>query len=206
MILYLCIKSGQALKKLFTMPRMKELLFWIAGFFIMKEIWKDIEGYGGYYQVSNLGRVKSFYKSGKILKPGIAGVGRKSRYRSITLYKNKIPKTQSLHRVVAKAFIINPENKPHINHKDAIPSNNCVNNLEWCTPVENMKHADEMGLIPRVCGESHPNSKLSDNGVRHILKKLSDGFSTYQIAAEYNVTQSIISDINLGVAWKHIPR
>lgn len=205
MILYLCIKSGQALKKLFTMPRMKELLLWIAGFFIMKEIWKDIEGYEGRYQVSNYGRAKSLIGNEKILKPG-RGSGRNFKYRTIRLYKDTVGITKTLHRIVAKTFIPNPENKPQINHKDANPSNNCVTNLEWCTGFENMKHADEMGLIPRVCGESHPNSKLSDNGVSHILKKLSDGFSTYQIAAEYNVTQSIISDINLGVAWKHIPR
>ena len=93
------------------------------------EIWKDIEGYDGMYQVSNQGRVKSF-KNGKeiILSSGTT----KKNYKFVILSKNDIRKNFQVHRLVAIAFIPNPQNLPMINHKDENPSNNNVTNLEWC--------------------------------------------------------------------------
>ena len=106
----------------------------------MKEEWRDIIGYEGLYQVSNLGRVKSFlYYNGtneRIIKP----IQLKNGYYNISLSKNKINKKEYIHRLVAKAFIPNPNNYPIINHKDENPSNNCVNNLEWCTQKYNMNY------------------------------------------------------------------
>lgn len=94
-----------------------------------KEIWKDIEGYEGDYQVSNFGRVKSL-KFGKelILKPVITT----KKYLQVNLCKNKIRKVYHIHRLVAQAFISNPNSLPQVNHKDENPSNNSVENLEWC--------------------------------------------------------------------------
>lgn len=106
----------------------------------MNEIWKDIQGYEGLYQISNLGRVKSYRQWKRascpaeyILKNSIANNG----YCQITLYKDRKKKKFLVHRLVAEAFIPNPKNLPHINHKDENPSNNNVNNLEWCTPQYN---------------------------------------------------------------------
>ena len=94
-----------------------------------EEVWKDIAGYEGLYKVSNLGRVKSF-KQGKerIMKPVYDTCG----YLRVGLSKNGKQKFCSIHRLVAQAFIPNPDKLTQINHKDENPSNNNVTNLEWC--------------------------------------------------------------------------
>lgn len=106
----------------------------------MEEIWKDIEGYEGYYQVSNLGRIKSFQKWKQascpdeyILKPTFNNRG----YSQVMLYKNTKKKKFLVHRLVAQAFVSNPKNLPHINHIDENIQNNSADNLEWCTPQYN---------------------------------------------------------------------
>ena len=107
----------------------------------MKEIWKDIPQYEGLYQVSNLGRIKSFRQSTKfhkereyVLKTSLANNG----YCQVTLYKDPTHRRKFLvHRLVAEAFIPNPENLPQINHIDEDPANNRVDNLEWCTAEYN---------------------------------------------------------------------
>lgn len=106
----------------------------------MREIWKDISGYNGVYQISNLGRVRSCEgKSGdySIRAPRFCGKG----YRSITLHDSGKRRYFLIHRLVAEAFLENPHGFPQVNHKDGNKQNNCVNNLEWCTNSENMNHA-----------------------------------------------------------------
>ena len=106
---------------------------------MQKEIWKDIEGYEGEYQISNYGNVKSlnYLRTGKerILKPGKNRGG----YYYVQLYKNKA-KNHYIHRLVAQAFIKNPRNLPQVNHKDENKSNNRVDNLEWCMPIYNANY------------------------------------------------------------------
>ena len=100
------------------------------------EIWKDVVGYEGLYEVSNLGNIKN--AKGRILKPLV----RKHGYLGIQLRgkggNERGFKTFSIHRLVAKAFIPNPENKPEVNHIDENKTNNQANNLEWVTHKENM--------------------------------------------------------------------
>lgn len=113
-----------------------------------KEVWKDIKGYEGLYQVSNLGRVKSLdrfvdwkydkkqFIKGKVLK----NCSMSSGYLFVGLSKNGKVKNHSIHRLVAKAFIPNPESKPEVNHLDENISNNNVTNLQWVTPSENANY------------------------------------------------------------------
>lgn len=114
----------------------------------MQEVWKDIKGYEGLYQISNLGRVKSLqkivnqrrrscYTKEKILKPNVLW----TNYLYVNLYKNKKPKHCLIHKMIAIAFIPNPMNKPFVNHIDGNKQNNSIDNLEWVTSSENNLHA-----------------------------------------------------------------
>ncbi|MDR1339797.1 MAG: NUMOD4 motif-containing HNH endonuclease [Prevotellaceae bacterium] len=133
--------------------RLKELGFdW--GNFIEQEIWKDIADYEGLYQVSSLGGVKrlplsrinpltkTFNKNGKILSYSPNNKG----YVVVHLFKNGIGRSHKVHRLVAKTFISNDENKAEVNHINGIKSDNRVANLEWVTRSENQKHAFSTGL------------------------------------------------------------
>lgn len=103
-------------------------------------IWKDIKGYEGIYSVSNTGLIKSVSRKGNwtdvILKPCVYKKG----YLYVNLNKNSKGKKFKIHRLVAEAFIDNPENKPCINHKDGDKTNNNDWNLEWVTNSENTQH------------------------------------------------------------------
>lgn len=109
----------------------------------MIETWKDIKGFEGVYQISSLGNLKSFKedKNGRIL----SNKNSKGDYLSVVLEKRSEHKTHKryvrIHRLVAEAFMSNPENKTQINHIDGNKQNNNVKNLEWVTPSENIKHA-----------------------------------------------------------------
>lgn len=115
----------------------------------MEEIWKDIKGYEGLYQISNLGRVKSLDRisKGRKYKSKILSIQKnKNGYQTITLYDCSNYKGFTIHRLVALSFIPNPQNKKCVNHKDGNKENNKVTNLEWVTHSENMKHAFDKGL------------------------------------------------------------
>lgn len=106
------------------------------------EIWKDIKGYEGLYQISNLGRVKSLGNGNsnksklKIMKTTLNHKG----YPMISLCKDGVSKKFSVHRLVAEAFIPNPDNLPQVNHIDEVKTNNRIDNLEWCTAEYNVKY------------------------------------------------------------------
>lgn len=111
------------------------------------EIWKDIKNYEGLYQVSNLGRIKSLgnkinHKNSIYLKKRPNKYG----YEYVILQNNKKKKSKTVHRLVAEAFISNLENKKQVNHIDGNKLNNNVDNLEWSTPSENIKHSFRTGL------------------------------------------------------------
>lgn len=116
----------------------------------MCEIWRDIEGYEGCYQVSNFGRVKSLkFCKEKILKAQLVSGG----YLAVNLCKECKRKTHTIHRLVAFAFLPNPDNFPFVNHKDENPSNNIVSNIEWCSAEYNTNY----GTRNRRIAESNTN-------------------------------------------------
>ena len=113
----------------------------------MEEIWRDIKGFEGKYMVSNLGRVKSlnYNKTGKekIMKGVPDGYG----YFQLSLCKEGKVKNCRINRLVAQAFIPNPDNLPEVNHKDKIRTNNRVDNLEWCTTQYNVEYSRAKAVI-----------------------------------------------------------
>ena len=118
------------------------------------EIWKDIAGYEGWYQVSNMGRVRSvdrtvYFKDGRrsrFYKGKILKLKYHNGYQMVNLLKNKELFVACVHRLVLETFVPPVEGKTWCNHKNGIKSDNRAENLEWCTPSENNQHATEMGL------------------------------------------------------------
>lgn len=124
----------------------------------MKEIWKDIQGYEGLYQVSNFGNIKSLNyrrtKKEREMAKRINGEG----YEIVGLYNGNQQLQTGVHRLVAQAFIPNPEHKEQVNHIDGNKRNNRVDNLEWCTQTENIRHAMRTGLL-NITGASNGSSR-----------------------------------------------
>ena len=124
------------------------------------EEWRDVKGYEGKYQVSNKGNVRTFQRDRSMLMKLKDWFG----YKVVMLWNNKVRKDAKVHRLVAEAFIPNPDNLPIINHKDENPSNNCVENLEWCT----YKYNNNYGSAIQKRIKSNPRVKpvvmLNANG------------------------------------------
>ncbi len=173
------------------------------------EIWKDIKDFEGYYQISNLGNVKSLDRE-MIVNGGIRKYYSKSitqsiekdGYLTVTLWKNSKSKSFRVHRLVAEAFIENPNNYEIVNHLDGNKQNNTVGNLEWCTIKENTNHAFRTGL--RKSGEKHRWSKLTEFQVRQIPNLLNQGFSQKYISKLYGVSYSCIKNICQGRKWRFL--
>ena len=174
------------------------------------EIWRDIEGYEGLYRVSNMGSilclprwVSYVAKSGetrRYLRPGKIKTPWIEKYPRISLCKNGKEKNFWVHRLVARAFIANPEAKPEINHKDGDKLNNNAINLEWVTCKENSIHSWDSGLINNQ-GEGHGNSRLRGVDVMNIRRT---NASQREIAKAFGVCQQTISKIKRGESWKHL--
>lgn len=179
------------------------------------EIWKDIDGFEGTYQVSNYGRVKSLDRiveqpnpqgtgvsrrilKGQIIKPKLTQFG----YLEQRLFNRHTGQSKSIrvHQLVARAFISNPENKPQINHIDGEKANNRVENLEWCTAKENIVHANKNGLTTFHFGENHHNTKITADDVRYIRtnhKYRDKEFSADALGRKFKVcTQTILNIVN----------
>lgn len=159
------------------------------------EEWKPIPDYEDYH-VSNFGRVKSFkYKSPRIIKPAFD----KGGYLQVSLSKKDKPKVFRINRLVALAFIPNPEEKPEVNHIDGHPLNNHVSNLEWVTPSENQQHAVKLGLIKS--GENNYQAGLTNEQVLYVRTNPL-GLSGGQLATMFSVTPPVINGIQLGKTYK----
>lgn len=168
----------------------------------MEEIWKPVIGYEGNYEISNLGRLKNIYKCKKILK-----TYNSSGYKRVKLFKNKIGTHILVHRLVAQAFIPNPENKPQVNHIDSNRSNNNVINLEWCTQRENYVHCIKMGRQnhPKVWGEKHSQAKLSEKQVLEILNyKIVSTNDKLILMQKYSISKSHLNLLLRRGTWKKL--
>ena len=176
-----------------------------------EEIWKDVVGYEGLYQVSNKGNARSldrviFNKNGvpKITKGVNLKLKNRQGYLFIDTYINLKSKTSRIHRLIAKAFIPNPLNKEAVNHINGIKTDNRVENLEWCTAKENAIHSVRTGLTKTI-GEGAYSAKLKREDVLQIRKLSSDGMSAPKIAEKIGIIKPCqINSIIRGEAWKHI--
>ncbi|MDJ0690372.1 MAG: NUMOD4 domain-containing protein [Xenococcaceae cyanobacterium MO_188.B32] len=166
----------------------------------MLEDWSHIVNFPD-YQVSNHGRVKN-QKTGRILK-----THSNHGYLRVGLYEGKIRKYKLVHRLVAEAFIPNPENKPAVNHINGCKTDNNVSNLEWVSASENMSHAHRNGLRPKVNtkGENNGFAKLTRFTATEIkILALQGNLTQKEIATKFGVSKSTVQDIKLGRRWKHI--
>ena len=176
-----------------------------------KEVWKDIEGYEGKYQVSNLGRVRSLDRyplfkdgrkrllKGQVLKPVKDHNGR--LYVKLSNNEN-VRRNKSISRMVATAFLGSPEGALlEVNHIDGNPLNNHIKNLEWTTRQENMKHAFDNDLFRT--GEDSPHNKVLISDVEDIFKlKFIESKSNKEIATIYHVSRQTIDSIIKGESWQ----
>jgi hypothetical protein len=179
------------------------------------KIFKDIPGFEGYYQISNRGIAKSIERTtirsdglkqtfkGKILKPSVNEFG----YMFVCLSKNGKIKMMRVHRLVASAFIPNPENKPEVNHKNGVKSDNELSNLEWNTRIENVRHFCKTGLKKAFKGEENYNSKLTESDVMFIRNNYTHRhpkFNTVAFSKKFGVHNTVISSIVTFKTWKHV--
>ena len=133
----------------------------------MEEIWKPIPGYEALYEASNFGRVRSLFRYKKILKPSPITNG----YLTVELWKNKQRKRIGIHRLVAMCFCDNPDNKPFVNHIDETKTNNCADNLEWVTHVENCNYGT--AIKRRVLHTDYLNRHINPNQIKAASKPIS---------------------------------
>ena len=157
-----------------------------------KEVWKDIQGYEGLYQISSYGRCRRIDRK-YILKPHKTNRGYDIYQLTV---KGKI-KNYLIHRLVAQTFIPNFKNKPQVNHIDGNKDNNRVDNLEWCTCSENMKHAYDNGLI-KICEGINNHNHRSVLQYTKYMKFLKKWNSIAEASRELMLKQASISRVCLG--------
>jgi hypothetical protein len=175
------------------------------------ENWKDVIGFEGYYQVSNLGKIKSLSRyikhsrgSDMLLKEKILSTQVNCHgYLKVILSKHNSQKTFRVHTLVCKAFLNNPENKRDINHINGNKTDNRLINLEYNTRSENMKHCFRIGLNCHK-GQNHNQSKLNEKDVLDIRSEKYKGFKIKDIAFIYGVKPCTISNIIAKRIWIHI--
>ena len=170
------------------------------------EEWRDIVGYEGHYQVSNYGRVKSFYCNKVTLRKIIRKpVVIKDGYIQVSLDKDGERKCVGLHVVVAETFLTNPESKPLVNHESNTPANNCVWNLNWSTNSENQKHAVRIGT--KKIGCDNPRAKLKPDQVRFIREHYIPRDKEFSLAAfsrKFGIGISTLKRVVNGQSYKNV--
>lgn len=168
---------------------------------MIAEKWKAIPDLNGRYEVSNHGRLRSYCKLGgksitsepKILSVPINGNGYPAKYIKGVNYR--------IHKLVAYAFIPNPDGLPMVNHIDGDKTNNLVSNLEWCDKSHNERHAERMGLKNKARGEVCNKSHLTNDIVMEIYRSV---IGARELGRQYGINHSTVSNIKTGRTWNHI--
>lgn len=165
--------------------------------------WKKVDGFNGTYYVSKCGLFKSVNHSckckngktriqyGRILKQDVSKKG----YLQVSLNFGKQKLHTGIHRMVALAFIPNPENKPQVNHIDGNKLNNHADNLEWCTNKENQIHAVKNNLHNPNYGEKHHMAKLTNSEAEEIRNRFNKGVTLKTVSLEYGISMAALSKI-----------
>lgn len=165
-------------------------------------LWKPIDGYEGYYEVSNAGEIRGLMcrwgPKVTILKPSVNRGG----YKQVVLTVKRVPKTVRVHRAVALAFVDNTFSKQYVNHMDGDKLNNSFANLEWVTSSENNMHAVATGLR-KIRGATRHGAHLDPGDVRSI-RALEGHLSQTQLAEMYGISLSAINSILSRRLWLHV--
>ena len=182
----------------------------------LAEEWRAVVGWEGFYEVSSWGRVRNLdrrvpSKNGgfRTVRGGLRTLGiDRGGYARAALQVGDRANKMLIHRLVALAFIPNPDNLPQVNHIDGNKLNASVDNLEWCTSKHNVQHSWSTGLSkvnenPRR-GEHLHSAKLTEEQVRSIRKERADGAQIVPLGAKYGVNNSTISSICSRKKWKHV--
>lgn len=183
-----------------------------------KEEWRPVSGFIGLYEVSSEGRVRSLHRTivrkdgkrlfipGKILnaKPNNRG------YPKVSMCHKGTAKEASVHSIVAAAFLPKPpgpmgskRGEYNVNHKDGDKTNNCMENLEYITNLDNVIHARKTGLLD-VRGTGNGRAKLDSDSVRKIRTMYAQGHKQVELAAQFSICQTTISRVILRKGWGHI--
>lgn len=179
----------------------------------MSEVWKDVIGFYGIYQISDNGFVKAVET---IKKKGrgnqfcperiLAFSIEKRGYLRVTLQKDKVKKYFGVHQLVATHFVENPENKKTVNHKDGDKSNNHFENLEWATNKEQINHADLIGLR-NISGENSKVAKLKDSDIKYIRENYWSNLknqtsNTKELCEKFSIGKTTLYNIIRKKTWK----
>ena len=165
--------------------------------------WQPIMGFEGRYEISDCGSIRRV--GGPLLNPWPNGQG----YMIVRLTDTSAKKREQLrvHRLVAQAFIPNPDGLPFVNHIDANPANNRASNLEWCTQAQNLRHAAQLGRMSNDywVGKRSPNAGLLDSQVRNIRNLYASGEWTYeQLARRHETSKRTIGRIIRGEYYSDV--
>lgn len=179
--------------------------------------WRPVPEHEGRYEVSSCGQVrrlpeellkrghhnqKSVWWSGGVLRQANTSSG----YKQVDLCSHGGRRTHRVHQLVAKAFLLNPENKPNVNHKNFDRTDNRVENLEWCTQKENCQHAVKNGHAANNRGGRHGMSKLTEPDVLEIVSMLKNNSPVKDVAKVFCVSAQCIYDIRSGKRWGHLTK
>ena len=174
----------------------------------MFEEWKAIAGYEQYYHISNYGRVKSLKRRNRnvdmLMSPIKGGGG--GKYRAVSLSVSGKIKKQFVHRLVATAFLPNPQSYREVNHLDGDPSNNIVTNLEWCDKRHNHLHAYATGLQKPIIGEDVSTHIFTEREVQFMryIKGIYPHIKNSDVASFYGCSWRAVENVWIGKTWKHI--
>jgi len=165
----------------------------------LEEVWRAIPGFDG-YEASNLGRIRSLKKNNILYKiPRLLDRG----YCVVDIMRNLVKEQKRVHCLIMLAFVGPKPEGYWTNHKDGNKQNNCIDNLEYTTPQDNVKHAFRTGLN-KCIGENNHNHKLTAKDVKEIRLKYTDGYLQSTLAQEYGVGPDQISRIVNYKVWRHV--